>query len=389
MPWRRNGRLNAATEPAVRVFDEHKERPRLRGWLLAARLALLAVIASYPIVSRYVGGLKSAEHLPPSSPTAVAVLPFSVSGGKDLGYLSEGMVTLLSTKLDGAAELRQVDPHSLLSFVKREGGWTPDPERGQQVAEHFGAGLYVLGSILDVSGRLHIEASIYDARKAADVAHATVEELRRSRPRSRRRSRGRAPRRAPDRPWGSYRAHERDDHAFLSRLKAFLEGETAFRAGRATEAIEAYRRAIAADEGFALAHYSLARAAGWTSQADLTRSAAADALRLKDRLSEHDRELVEAWAAAGNGAIAGDAAALPRDSGRLSRRLGSLVLARRVQRSRKPILWSIGRRSSPRARAQSLARLRAHRAADLRLPARRGGGAVGRISPAPSSAISL
>jgi TolB-like protein len=229
-----NGRLNAATEPAVRVFDEHKERPRLRGGLLAAGLALLVVIASYPIVSRYVGGLKSAEHLPPASPTTVAVLPFSVSGGKDLGYLAEGMVTLLSTKLDGAAELRQVDPHSLLSFIKREGGWTPDPERGQQVAEHFGAGLYVLGSILDVSGRLHIEASIYDARKAADVAHATVEgdadrvlDL----------VDGLATELLAGRLTGPgeriARMSAMTTHSFPA-LKAFLEGETAFRAGRAT-----------------------------------------------------------------------------------------------------------------------------------------------------------
>ena len=132
------------------------------------------IVASYPVVSRYVGGSEIGGAFPPSSPTAVAVLPFSVSGAKDLGYLAEGMVTLLSMKLDGAEELRQVDPHSLLSFIKRDGGWTPDPEHGQRVAEHFGAGLYVLGSVVEISGRLQLEASMYDAEKALVVAKATL-----------------------------------------------------------------------------------------------------------------------------------------------------------------------------------------------------------------------
>ena len=167
MRWSGNGQQGAATEPAARVSAEREEKPRRRAWLLGVGLALLGIVASYPVVSRYVAGLKSAEHLPPASPTAVAVFPFSVSGAKDLDYLAEGMVTLLSTKLDGAEELRQVDPHSLLSFIKREGGWTLDPEHGQRVAEHFGAGLFVLGSVLGISGRLQLEASIYDAEKTS------------------------------------------------------------------------------------------------------------------------------------------------------------------------------------------------------------------------------
>jgi class 3 adenylate cyclase len=172
------GPRGPAAEPEARVFIKPEGKPGRRVSLLVAGLALLLVVAGYPMVSRYIGGKKAPEHLPPSSPTAVAVLPFSVSGAKDLGYLAEGMVTLLSMKLDGAEELRQVDPHSLLSFIKRDGGWTPDPENGQRVAEHFGALLYVLGSVGEISGRLQLEASMYDTERASLWRRRALKEKR-------------------------------------------------------------------------------------------------------------------------------------------------------------------------------------------------------------------
>src|SRR5439155_5360842 len=60
----------------------------------------------------------------PGSPTLVAVLPFSVRGGPDFAYLGDGMVNLLSTSLDGAGDLRAVDPHAVLSAAQRRGGGT-------------------------------------------------------------------------------------------------------------------------------------------------------------------------------------------------------------------------------------------------------------------------
>jgi tetratricopeptide (TPR) repeat protein len=257
------------------------------------------LIVGYPIVSRYVAGLKPAELLPPSSPTAVAVLPFSVSGGKDLGYLSEGMVTLLSTKLDGAEQLRQVDPHSLLSFIKREGGGTPDPEHGQRVAAHFGAGLYVLGSVLEISGRLQLEASIYDTEKALVVAKASAEGETSHLPDLVDQLAAELLAGRLSRPGEQFaRVAALTTHSFPA-LKSFLEGESAFRAGRIAEAIEAYRRAVAADPDFAFAHYRLSyMLGGYTQQTEASRDAIAHAMRLKDRLSEHDRlqvEMVSDW----------------------------------------------------------------------------------------------
>src|SRR2546430_3262786 len=60
----------------------------------------------------------------PGSPTLVAVLPFSVRGGPDFAYLGDGLGNLLSTSLDGAGDLRPVDPHAVLSAAQRRGGGT-------------------------------------------------------------------------------------------------------------------------------------------------------------------------------------------------------------------------------------------------------------------------
>jgi class 3 adenylate cyclase/tetratricopeptide (TPR) repeat protein len=289
------GRSAAPATSATLSANQHAAKWTRASWMLAAIIALLVV--GYVFLLR-----KPTERLA-SSPTAVAVLPFSVSGAKDLGYLAEGMVTLLSTKLDAAGELRQVDPHSLLSFVKREGGGTLDPERARTVAEHFGAGLYVLGNILEVAGRVHLEGSIYEVGKGGVVAQASaegqpdhivdlVDELaaqllagRLSRPGER-----------------LARVGALTTRSFPA-LKSYLEGERDFRVGRFAEAMEAFRRAIAADRSFALAYYRLACAAAWTSQSELTRSVTTEALRLKDRLSERDRFLLEALSAVTNGHI--------------------------------------------------------------------------------------
>src|SRR5262249_1356626 len=55
-------------------------------------------------------GPSPAEASAPASPATIAVLPFAVRGDPRFGYLGEGLVALLATKLDGAGEIRTVDP---------------------------------------------------------------------------------------------------------------------------------------------------------------------------------------------------------------------------------------------------------------------------------------
>ncbi|MBW3630707.1 MAG: hypothetical protein KY464_15615 [Gemmatimonadetes bacterium] len=95
------------------------------------------------------------------SPTRIAVFPFAVYGSEEYAYLGEGLVDLLSTKLDGAGELHAVDPHAVLGLTT--GGKSLDPDGGRALAHRLGAGLYVLGNVLEAGGQLQLNASLYDA----------------------------------------------------------------------------------------------------------------------------------------------------------------------------------------------------------------------------------
>src|SRR5690606_27843038 len=83
----------------------------------------------------------------------------------------------------------------------------------------------------------------------------------------------------------------------LSALKAYLQGETAYRATRWSDAIPLFRQATTQDTAFALAHYRLATTAEWAADFGLVQTAAAAAYRHRRRLGEYDRLLVEAFQA--------------------------------------------------------------------------------------------
>ena len=219
-------------------------------------------------------------------------------GGEEVSYLGEGMVDLLSPLLDGAGDLRSVDPRALLSFIKRQGGGLLDPERGRDIAEQFGAGLYLLGNIVEVGGQLRISASLYDATQGPKViSQATVE--------------GEA-----DQVFQL--VDDLTSHLLIGQLgeattritrlagvttdslpalKHYLKGEKEFRNGDPKNAIEAFQMAVAEDPEFALAWYRLSWAAAWQWELALERQAAEMAVKYQDRLPVRDRLLLDArWA---------------------------------------------------------------------------------------------
>ncbi|HSM15928.1 MAG TPA: protein kinase, partial [Gemmatimonadales bacterium] len=269
-------------------------RPQRRSVRLAIFGTAVVVLAGLGVLLRRDAGPAPASGSATSA--AIAVLPFSVRGSGDFDYLSEGMVNLLGTKLDGAGELRSVDPRALLGYVEREGHRVLDPERGRIVADRFGANLYILGDVLEAGGRLRISASIYDARRGTRAigegsAEGSAEEL-----------------------------FDLVDHVAaellvslrggpgarvariagvttpsLDAYRAYLEGETAFRAGQFEQALDAFERAIANDTLFALAYYRKSIAAEWLTRTELMVDAAEKALKYADRLSEHDKRFLEGF----------------------------------------------------------------------------------------------
>jgi tetratricopeptide (TPR) repeat protein len=272
-------------KPAAERYDDARE-------LVRALLDLRGAAAGAGVAEPAERGSETAA----LSPTTIAVFPFTVRGSERFGYLREGMVDLLSTKLDGAGELRSVDAHVVLGTLAREAGGAVGPDCAQGLAQRLGAGLFVLGNILEAGGRVQLNATLYEACGAgqavargsvqgdADGIFGMVDDL------TTQLLTGRCG--GPETRFTRIAALATGSFA---ALKAYLEGEAEMRAMRREPAVEAYRRSVGVDPGFALAWYRMSVAALWSGQADLALQAAGQALRHRTRLSERDGRLLEAF----------------------------------------------------------------------------------------------
>jgi hypothetical protein len=221
-----------------------------------------------------------------------------VSGSPELGYLREGIVTLLSTELDGVKALRITDPRAVLGISAQVSGGVPNVEQGRRVAQRLGAGTYVIGNIVEGGGRIRIDASAYKRdRPTQPLARAQVEgttgqlfELVDAV--ARRLLGGLNPGPYEQLPEVATTA----THS-LPALKAYLEGERLFRNGAFHPAARAFERATIEDSTFALAYYWLSVASWWADDSKAIDSAAYHAVQFGGRLSERNRRLFEAWSA--------------------------------------------------------------------------------------------
>lgn len=289
--------LGASRAPLAPVHERRDgDGRRQRGMLLLVGVGVLILTigaAFWPRATEPRG----------TSATIVAVLPFEASGGAEAAQLATGMTTLLTMNLNGAGALRGVDARSLLSFVRRHAdGAVPDPQLGAVVAEHFGAGRFVLGTIVQAGQRLRITATLYDhARPAEPLTNAFAEgssaeffalvdrisgELAAS-------------------SVGGAKARMTQLASVTTTswpaLKAFLQGESAMQTGRHMAALDAFRRAVALDTTFALAYYRLALAISWADASAAGDGYAERAVRFSTRLSSRDRTLLRAFRAEGIG----------------------------------------------------------------------------------------
>ena len=235
---------------------------------------------------------------PVTSVATIAVLPFAVRGDARLAYLREGMVDLLATKLDGAGDIRTVDPRALLRALEHDRGGA-----GAEIARRFGAGRYLSGTIVEAGGRLRASASLYGldgtavaSVEAAAASEADLFEL------------------VDELAHQLLAAHGVTSGTRLTRiaalttdsldaLKAYLLGESELRAGRYFDAMEGFQSALDADSSFALAYYRLAAAAAGCALPDVAREVADRGAEHQERLSPHDRLVFEAQRAWLHGAV--------------------------------------------------------------------------------------
>lgn len=229
----------------------------------------------------------------------VAVFPFTVRGNPDLSFLQSGMVSLLSTSLDGAAGLRTLDPRTVLAAGRLPNDMTPDAARGE--ARRLGAALFVVGDAVDANKQLALTVSLYSTSGGSALASARAEgreddlfglvdrvsaELAVSQGST---SRG------PAMQLGALTTSS------LPALKAYLEGEAAYRDNDMFAAKAAFERATEADSTFSLAWYGQAATASWMLMSKAEREAADHAVRTSGRLSERNRLLIRAFAAFSRG----------------------------------------------------------------------------------------
>ena len=271
----------------------------------AQRLAfstLAALVIVLPVATVLSNSRSAASQVRGVDASAVAVLPFSYHGDSASAYLRDGAAELMSSNLDGAGELKAVNPRALLSFVHHLPSQNHSVEAGDSVARHFGANFFLLGQIAEAGGRLRITASLYErtprlrivARSAVDGQSATlfsvVDALTTELLAEKYSSAGERLTRTAARTTYSVPA-----------LKAQLLGEQMLRAGKYAEAVDAFQTAVTYDSTFALAYYRLAIASEFAQHKDLGYRAAENAVAHSKRLTEHDRKLVNAYSARRHG----------------------------------------------------------------------------------------
>jgi serine/threonine protein kinase/tetratricopeptide (TPR) repeat protein len=265
-----------------------------RRWLLFLTAVLVPFLAA---LAFWRSRPPPSERPPGTAGTSIAVFPFSYRGSEEFRYLGEGLVDLLSAKLDGAGGVRSIDPRAIVGLASGKGSEAFDPERGRFAAERLGASRYVLGSLVEIGGRLQIHASLYDVHgRQTAVAQVT--------------SQGQASQTFDlvDQlalrllaALGEGGSSERIDRvaavttSSLPALKAYLDGESAFQRGDFQSSVEALQRAVELDSGFALAWYRLSIALEWKgTPQDLQENAAEQAYRHPERLTGRERRLLEA-----------------------------------------------------------------------------------------------
>ena len=233
----------------------------------------------------------------------LAVCAFVVRGARDLDYLHEGMIDLLSNALDGAGDLRTVDPRAVLAAplpdLDASDGGDPD-----LLARAVGAGLLITGTVIRAGDHIRISAILrrtgqgtigrVDAEAPGEHGlFAAVDELARGLVTLLSQAPGTHSAQLAARTSASWPA-----------LKAFLQGKHDFRLGRYPRAMAAFERAVELDGAFALAHYRLAGTHAAAAQLVPARRACRAAGALSGTLAPGARMMIEAQDAWLNGRLA-------------------------------------------------------------------------------------
>jgi TolB-like protein len=258
------------------------------GLALVAGVTLLSVAGGAGYLHRQV------NQAPDLDPDRVLVLPFRVSADPSVAYLREGMVDLLATTLTRETGLYAVEPRTALTALRRVTGDDAVDlplEEALPVARTIGAGQVILGSVVGAGSQVRLDASLVrvtggrtiEARVQGSPDEITrlIDEL--------------SAQLLSQVAGETAQRLESLTSTSLPALRAYLEGQAAYRRSQFGRATHAFDRAVEIDSTFALAALYLNMMIGWddASTPNQPRSGRL-AWDNRSRLGAMDRALLEA-----------------------------------------------------------------------------------------------
>ncbi len=259
--------------------------------LVAAAIVVIAIAVA---VWRFTAGRGGGG--PAVDANLVAVLPFRVAGADPaLHYLREGMIDLLAAKLTGEGGPRAADPRTVTAAFRRAAG-SEDQDLSQEqavaLARGIGAGQALLGGVVGSTGHVTLSATVVSVPGGATRAQASVEGPADSLPALIDRLTGQLlVRGAGVGAQGEASLTTRS----LPALQAYLAGQREYRRGDYDSAAAHFSRAVGIDSSFTLAQWGLLLANGWGATVSNVTRVQQLAWEGRDRLSQRDRALIEAY----------------------------------------------------------------------------------------------
>lgn len=253
----------------------------------------------------------------PEGVQVIAVMPFTVSG-PDTEVWHQGMMSMLTTNLDGMSGLYAIDSRTVLARWREHvsDGAAADLATTLAAARATQAALAVVGDVVSVGNMMRISASVHDTQTGrslrrlraegdADSFMALIDQV-------------------TVQAVEAARGSEHDGQALpapdvsalttesLQALRAYLRGEERLRQSRFEQAIPEFERAVELDSTFAMAHLRLAKTYPLVPSSalfdDLQEAQAQARLHLRaagrygGRLPARERALLQSAVAAGEGA---------------------------------------------------------------------------------------
>jgi tetratricopeptide (TPR) repeat protein len=267
-------------------------------WRRASRRGVAGGVAAVVLTTTGIDYLIRHEDVTPApDPTLVAVLPFRTTGAtRDLTWLHEGIVELLSIQLGAEGALHVAEPTSVLSAWRRaeqSADTAVTPSAALRLAGGLGAGRVIDGTVVGTPERLTMTASIrgvpdgqstasVSAEGPADSLSALVDHLAA---------------RLLTLAAGVDTSRIARSSASLPATRAFLAGRTALRKADFREALQHFRDATVLDSTFALAALELVHASVWVggTESEDGRRGKRLAQAGRNRLDPADQALLDAW----------------------------------------------------------------------------------------------